>query len=169
MSYRFFFYLFNCMYLFVYGLGGHTFPFTFFLCAHFKVKHWIRKVFYFKTIRFTLRSWTHKISTGITSCFLDLRTAIHCNIVRTIFQYKHSCQDSWKNPRSTFYRIIILQSRWQDPKKSENYGTNLSLTRIRTLSPVLKKNNALKCCFDIFPTTLTYAFMLEDCRNTIVM
>ena len=42
-------------------------------------------------------------------------------------------------------------------------------TRIRTLSPGLEENNALKCCFGIFPTTLIYIIMMENCQNNISM
>ena len=65
--------------------------------------------------------------------------------------------------------MVVLQSRGQDPKKMENYGTNLStlLTRIRTLSPWLENNNTLKCWSGIFPKTLIYVVMFENCRNII--
>ena len=117
---------------------------------------------------FILRSWLHKILTRTKSCPLDWRTTIHLNVVQTFFQHKHVCQDS---ARSTFWCIIILQSTGQDPKMSENYGTNISPTfnKNQTLSPGLEKNNALKCYFWIFPTTIICAFMLENCRNNIAM
>ena len=56
-------------------------------------------------------------------------------------------------------------------KKSENYWTKLSPTFDKNLDlvPGLEKNNALKYCFAIFPTTLIYTFMLEYCRNNILM
>ena len=37
----------------------------------------------------------------------------------------------------------------------------------RTFSPGLEKNNTLKCWSGIFPLTLYYMVMLENCRNTI--
>ena len=77
----------------------------------------------------------HKISTRIKSGPLDWRRTIYWNVVLIIFQHKHWCQDSWKNARSTFKCIIILQSRGQDPKKSDNYGTNLC--------PTINKNQDL--------------------------
>ena len=51
----------------------------------------------------------------------------------------------------------------------ENYGQTCPLlsTRIRTLSPGLENNHRLKCWSCIFPTTLTYVVMLENCQNNI--
>ena len=67
--------------------------------------------------------------------------------------------------------IINLQSRGQDPKKSENYWTNLSpiFNKNQDLVPWIGEENVLECCLGIFPTTLIYMFMLENCRDKIVM
>ena len=48
-------------------------------------------------------------------------------------------------------------------KKSINYYFQ------QESGPELEKNSALKCCFGIFPTTLIYGFMLENCHNNIEM
>ena len=42
-------------------------------------------------------------------------------------------------------------------------------TRIWTLSPGLKNNHTLKCWFGIFPTTLTYMIMLENCQSNFLV
>ena len=42
-------------------------------------------------------------------------------------------------------------------------------TRIRTLSLGLENNEALKCCYSIFPTILTYVVMLQNSWNNISM
>ena len=77
-------------------------------------------------LRSTLRSWLHEISTRINFGPLDWRTTIHWNIVLTIFPHNHICQDCWKNTRSTFVCMVILQSRGQGPDSCWKYGTDLS-------------------------------------------
>ena len=83
-----------------------------------------------------MRSWLHKIWTRIQFCPLDWRTTIRWNVVQTIFQHNHICQDCLKNTRSTFECMVILKSRGQGPKKMENYGTNLSRTFNKNLDLV---------------------------------
>ena len=63
----------------------------------------------------TLRSWLREISTKIKSCPLDWRTTIHWNVILALFQHNHICQDCWKNTRSSFECMVILQSRGQGP------------------------------------------------------
>ena len=46
----------------------------------------------------------------------------------TTFQHHHIHQGCWKNPRTAFQCIIVVQSRGQCPKNMENHGTNLSPT-----------------------------------------
>ena len=44
----------------------------------------------------------------------------------TIFQHNHICPDCWKNARSTFEGMVILQSREQAPDSCWKYGTYFS-------------------------------------------
>ena len=112
-------------------------------------------------LNFTLRSWLHRILTGIKFCRQDFRTTY----IKMLF--RQFCNI---NIYVKIVCIIILQSRRQDTKKNTMWQIcPLLSTRIRTLSPGLEKNNALKCCFCIFPTTLAYAFILEIFFNPILM
>ena len=54
-------------------------------------------------------------------------------------------------------------------KKLENYGTNLSpsFNNSPDLVPWIGNNNTLQCLSGIFPTTLIYVVMLENCQNSI--
>ena len=60
------------------------------------------------------------------SFLLDWKTTIHWNFVLAIFQLCHIYQGCWKISGPTYQCIVVPQSRMKDPKKIENYGTNLS-------------------------------------------
>ena len=117
----------------------------------------------------TLRSWLHYISTRIKFCPLDWRTTIRWNVILAIFQHNYICQDSWKNTKSTFECMVILQSRGQCLDSCWKYGTDLSrsFSSFRTLSPGFENNHIFKCWSGIFPNILTYMSMLENCLNNI--
>ena len=117
----------------------------------------------------TLRSWLHKISTRIKFCPLDWRTTRHWNVVLAIFQHNHICQVCWKNTRSTFECMVILQSRGQGSDSCWKYRTDLSRSSpsFWTLSPWFENNHTFKCWSGIFATILTIMIMLENCQNNI--
>ena len=63
----------------------------------------------------------------------------------------------------SMYRCSPIQGtrRW---KSTEQICPLLS-TRIRTFSPRFENNDRLKCWSGIFPKTLIYVVMMENCRN----
>ena len=93
----------------------------------------------------------------MTFCPLDLRTIIHWNVNLAIFQYNHICQDCWKNTRSKFKCVVILQSRGQI--------CPVVFHLFWTLSPGFDNKLTLKCWSGIFSTILTYMNMLENCQK----
>ena len=71
-----------------------------------------------------LASWNfNKIK--ILSPGLEINHTLKCFFL-AIFQHNHKCQDCWKNTRSTFEYMVILQSRGQGPDSCWKYGTDLS-------------------------------------------
>ena len=80
----------------------------------------------------------------------------------------HICQDCWKNTRSTFECMVILQSRGQGPDSCWKYGTDLSRS-FWILSPGFENIHTFKCWSGIFPTILTYMIMLKNCKNNITV
>ena len=95
----------------------------------------------------------------------DWRTLIHFNVVLTVF---HIDQGVCKTVRTTFWCIIVLQSRGEGPEKAHNYGTD-SRQIFRTFSPQLENSDTLKCSSDSFSHTLRYVVNVENCQNYIDM
>ena len=95
----------------------------------------------------------------------------HLNIVPSIFQHIHMYQGCCKNTKLTFHCIVVLQSKWQGPKwwKTQGQICPFLLTRIRTFLPGLEENYTLICWIYIFPTSLIYVGMLENCWHNISM
>ena len=124
------------------------------------------KVIGSKCVSSTLRSWLHS---RIKFCPLDWRSTLNWNVVLTIFQHDHICQDCWKNTRSTFECTVIPKSRGQAPKKMETTRQICPVlsTRIWTLSPGLENNQTLKSWSGSFPTILKNMIMLENCQKNI--
>ena len=98
----------------------------------------------------------------------DWRTLIHFNVVLTVFHIDHISQGVCKTVRTTFWCIIVLQSRGEGPEKAHNYGTDLGQI-FRTFSPQLENNDTLKCSSDSFAHTLRYVVNVENCQNYIEM
>ena len=96
----------------------------------------------------------------------DWRTLIHFNVVLTVFHIGHISQGVCKTVRTTFWCIIVLQSRGEGPEKAHNYGTDLGQI-FRTFSPQLENNDTLKCSSDSFAHTLIYVVNVANCRNYI--
>ena len=51
----------------------------------------------------------------------------------------------WKNTRSTFECMVILQSRGQGPDSCCKYGTDLSRSLFWTLFPGFEDNHTFRC------------------------
>ena len=68
---------------------------------------------------------------------------IHFNVVLTVFHIDHISQGVCKTVGTTFWCIIVLQSRGEGPEKEHNYGTD-SRQIFRTFSPQLENNYKLK-------------------------
>ena len=83
------------------------------------------------------------------------RTLIHFNVFLTVFHIDHISQGVCKTVGTTFWYIIVLQSRGEGPKKAHNYGTD-SGQIFRTFSSQLENNDTLKCSSDSFAHTLRY-------------
>ena len=101
---------------------------------------------------------------------LDLRTTIHWNVVPAFFQHNHIYQGYWKNAGTTVQSLFsnpgdMVHKRWETAVQIFPLFEQESVP----LSPGLKDKIAWKFWSGIFPTTLTYVVMLENCQNNISM
>ena len=73
--------------------------------------------------------------------------------------------------RPTAQCVVVLQSRGQGQQKINAIGqSGLLISRRIMILPHESENiDALKRWSCIFPTTLTYIFMLDNCLNNILM
>ena len=110
-----------------------------------------------KNIRCTLISWVHQILMLFRTFSQRLEDI---NAVLTVFHIDHISQGVCKTGRTTFWCIIVIQSRGEGHEKANNYGTDLEQI-FRTFSPQLENNNRLKCHSDSFAHTLRYVINVK--------
>ena len=96
-------------------------------------------------------------------CPLDWRATILWKVVPAS-QHNHINQGCWKKAWTALHCIVVLQSRGQGSKKMDNYRTIMSPTFYKNKDLV---TNTLKRWSGIFPTTLIYVVLLENCQNNI--
>ena len=98
--------------------------------------------------------------------------SIHKNCDLLIFQHNHVFQGCWKNTKPTFQWIMVFQSKGPGPDSWWKYGKYVScifFLIFLDFVPWIGEKNTSKCWFCLFPTTLTYMVMLQNCLNNISM
>ena len=117
-------------------------------------------------ISWTLKSWVNTISMLFRTFSPRLGDIGTFQCSSDSFQHLPHYSGVCKTPRTTFWYIIILQSRGEGHEKAYNYGTD-SEQIFRTFSPQLENNDTLKCSSDSFAHTLRYVVNVENCQNYI--
>ena len=117
---------------------------------------------------YTLKSWLHKIKTRNWIFSLDWNTTIKWNVVPKEFQLDHICHGCWKVSEQYFNAFLFSNPGENVRILVESRGQICPVViPFFYIVPWIREQQYIEMLVCIFPTTLTYMVMLENCKNTI--